>query len=457
MRHTVLIVSAALAFAACNADPDKPQLAENIVGHCDYVSAFTGDPECKEYLGTWTDEAAEADCTRLESTFVAGEACPAYDLLGYCLKAGDEGDDFRLHVIGDDPADCGFAENGCEFFGGGYFDPAPVCADGNPGLVVTDPFPMPELVCRQPLEGEPEGQSEGGEVCTWQMISGATEEGRVYSDYASCEPVRKQRPYSPVPGNARYGEPDPRMDDPDYAAEVEWVRSQLRSSACICCHDQSAPSGPSVFDLDAEGNFANQFNDRGVAMGAGWINTVSFGAFPPEQNNGFVRANPDHPEWSIVPTTDMERMLAFWKGEAEHRGIEQADFADVVYGTNPLDALLSYEPGPCSAEEGLFADGTLSWLPGRARFVYVLEQGSQTPTVPPNLDTPEGTIWKLSARAGELGLPAGELRYGEVPPGMRQEVPASGPPPELESGTTYYLVASADVVFPISRCEFVAP
>ena len=43
--------------------------------------------------------------------------------------------------------------------------------------------------CIAPLPGDPPGMSEGGEVCTWTMISGCTEEGRKFAEYGACEPV----------------------------------------------------------------------------------------------------------------------------------------------------------------------------------------------------------------------------------------------------------------------------
>ena len=46
--------------------------------------------------------------------------------------------------------------------------------------------------------------------------------------------------------------------------------------------------------------------------------------------------------------------------------------------------------------------------------------------------------------------------YGQVPAGMIQVFPASGPPEALVPGKEYYLYVSADVVYPISRCIFTA-
>lgn len=447
-----------LALAACP-DPERPVLSDIVVGSCTYTNRFSDGRECKDYLGTWSVEDAEADCTRQRSTFVPDQACDVAEYLGQCLVDDEEGAQQRLYVLGDDPTSCGASKTGCEFFGGGYWEPSSVCTGVDDGLVVLqNVFPQPVQVCSDPLPGEPEGQSEDGQVCTWEIISGATEEGRRYNDYASCDPVRRQRGYAPVPYDERYDQPDPRMEDPEYAAEVEWVRSQLQSAACVCCHDASAPDGPSVFDIDAPGNFTNQLTDRGAAMGAGWINTVSFGAYPPEQNNGFSRADLEHPDASIFMSTDMPRMLAFWTNEMAHRGRTKEDFANEGYVAGPLDTLRAYEPSGCGPEEGVAADGTIRWAPGRARYVYVLEADATSPTVPPNLDTPAGTMWRIDLPADGSPIENGKVKYGQVPAGWSQRFPADGSAPTpLVSGRSYYLYATADVLYPLSRCIFTAP
>jgi hypothetical protein len=152
------------------------------------------------------------------------------------------------------------------------FAPAPICGGiestggGTGGLPI---FQQPVRVCVNPKAGEPIGKSEGGKVCTWEMISGATEEGRHFEDYASCDRVRTQRPYykaGTLPDNTR---DDPRMKDPTYATEQAWVMSQVRSAACVCCHSTRAPQGPSNWFVDQPGNFLNGFFNRGLAMGAG--------------------------------------------------------------------------------------------------------------------------------------------------------------------------------------------
>lgn len=440
-----------LLLVSCATD-QAPVLKGESIGSCSYTSPFSGTKECREYYNTDADYA-EADCKDLETTFGAGELCEVEEILGYCIFE-DDGVQVRAAVEGDDPSSCGSNRFGCETFARGYWQPAANC-DGNDEIVVlNNPWPQPEKVCMDAIEGEPPGLSEDGEVCTWQLVSGATEEGRNFSDYASCDIVRRQRPYGPSPGNARADEPDARMDDPTYVAELDWVRDQVSAASCDCCHSAVAPQGAAVFDTDFAGNMANQFNDRGIAMAAGWIPTIGFGTFPPEENNGFVRSSPENPNLSIIPSTDPQRMIAFFEAEAAMRGLKKADFAGDTYGAGPLDEQRLYRPEECSAEEGVGLDGVLSWLPGRARYIYVLEADSASPTVPPNLDLPEGTLWRVDLPPDGAPVRSGSVVYGEVPEGMFQVYPESGEAPALEVGKEYYLYVMADILYPISRCTF---
>jgi hypothetical protein len=90
---------------------------------------------------------------------------------------------------------------------------------------------------------------------------------------------------------------------------------------------------------------------------------------------------------------------------------------------------------------------------GQARYLYVLAAGAKNPGVPPNLDQPEGTIWKLDVSPKASPLKSG-IAYGSTPAGSAQAVPASGAPAALVSGNQYYLYALADIGVPITRCLF---
>lgn len=434
--------------------PDPIAVRGDSIGSCEYTSRFSNEPECRDFFDG-EQATAEAACAKETSTFEPGVTCSSEGILGTCTYEGDD-IQMRATVYGDDETKCGSQKFGCETFAGGYWEPGANCEGEEEIAVLENPFPLPEQICVDPIDGEAPGTSEDGQVCTWEMVSGSTEEGRAFADYASCDTVIRQRPYSPVPANPLADEADPRLDDPAYVEELGWVKSQLRSSSCDCCHSAKAPDGPSVFNIDFEGNFANQFSDRGVAMGAGWVPTVGFGTYPAEENNGFERASLEEPNLSAFPTTDQARMMAFFMNELNHRGRTQDEFADDLYGAGPLDEQLYYEPERCSTEEGIGSDGILRWLPGRARFIYVLEVGSLSPTVPPNLWLPEGTLWRVDLPMDGDPVPSGTVRYGEVPEGMTQAWPLDGGAPPLEMGKDYYLYAAADIMYPISRCIFTA-
>lgn len=354
---------------------------------------------------------------------------------------------------------CASAKRGCELFGGGLFDAAPACgglADEPSSGGGLPTFQQPTQVCVPPREGEAPGQSDGGLVCTWQMISGATEEGRRFEDYASCDVVRTQRPYYAAPTEDGALRDDPRLNDAAYVTELSWVKQQVEATACVCCHSTRAPRGTSNWYVDQPGNFLNGFHGRGLAMGAGWINTVGFGAYAAQQNNGFHRADPAHPQRGIFVTTDPARMEAFFRAEAQARGLKAEDFANEKYAAGPLDTQREYVPDACERGEGVDANGTVTWAGGDARYVYVLEAGSDNPTVPPNLDLPEGTLWRIDVPFTGAPVASGAVTYGTVPAGFAQKYPQEGAPTPLVKGRQYYLYALQDIIVPVTRCLFTA-
>jgi hypothetical protein len=439
--------------------PEKPSAN---VGRCVYTNGFSRKPECREYRGTkWTEADAAADCRDQNKTLEVGATCDEFtETLGECVLGASEQYTW-ITMIGGDASACASTKRGCEFFGGGIFGPSALCSGLDPdtatgvGLPV---FQWPERVCKDPLPGEPAGKSENGQVCTWETISGATEEGRAFEAYASCDRVRTQRPYYPVPPNPDDPErADPRLMDPAYAAELSWVKAQINSTACVCCHSTRAPQGASNWYVDQPGNFLNGFFNRGLAMGAGWIDTTSFGAYPAEQNNGFHRATPQTPDATIFVTTDQARMKRFFEAELAHRGVKREDFPPQSYGAGPLDAQRAFVPEACANGEGVAADGTLTWRLGAARYVYVMEATSSPPGVPPNLDMPPGVLWRFDVPWTGDPVASGTVKYGVVPEGTTLRAPLVGPAPTLESGKQYALYVLADIAQPNTRCLFTAP
>ena len=113
-----------------------------------------------------------------------------------------------------------------------------------------------------------------------------------------------------------------------------------------------------------------------------------------------------------------------------------------------------FEPEACEAGQGVDADGTVRWTGGRARYLYVLEVGSDNPGNPPNLDKPDGTIWRIDTVPPAVPMKTREVTFGEVPEGHQQKIPADGAPTGLVAGESYVLFAFADIGVPMTRCVF---
>lgn len=434
---------------------DTTPVGAPMTGHCTYINGFSKADECKEYRGSaWTETTAADDCSAPmiasdPGTFVAGTGCAVDPKLGECVIAGGTADEVALVFPGDDPSMCGGVAMGCGF-GDGVFTPAGVCAgtdvpdDGGPSV----PFQPFELRCVDPLPGEPAGASDG-QVCTWGAVSACTEEGRKFVDYASCDTIRTQRPYVGYAVTSTTAPDDARLSDADWQAELDWVTSQVESCSCTCCHAGSnAPDGASGWDIEQGPIWIDLVDDDGLAMLAGWVDSTAFGAFDPADNNGFDRST------TGLPTSDVARMQRFLVGELARRGLDEADFAETKPFGGILYDQLFYEPAPCTGDVGVAADGTITWTGGGARYLYLLEQGSRSPGVPPNLDVPEGTLWRLDVAPTADPLTSG-VSYGAEPAGSAQTVPMMGPAPALMAGTTYYFVALKDIYQPVTRCTFV--
>ncbi len=432
-----------------------------VVGSCAYANPFSGGPECKEYTGAgWTAETAATDCEAPLLSAPAGALtlaapCPRDGILGTCAIATAPELATTLVFIGTDASACQGNEVGCSF-AGGTLTPAGVCAGPttptDPPPAVGGVFVPFEQVCKPARAGEAPGASAGGEVCTWQGISGCTEDGRKYADYGACAPVLSQRPYWPGRAAGTATADDPRLSDATWKAEYDWATAQVEACACVCCHsDKHAPAaGPSGWFVEDGPIWTEGLDDDGLAVLAGWVDSTAFGAFKPEDNNGFSR------DVTGIPTTDVVRMQRFLEGELGRRGLTRDSFDATMPFGGPLYAQLQYTPSACAAGEGVDAEGRLVWTGGGARYLYVLEADASAPGVPPNLDLPEGTLWRVDVAHTESPIPSG-VTLGVVPAGARQAFPKTGAPAPLVSGQTYYLYALRDIYQPLSRCLFSAP
>jgi hypothetical protein len=307
-------------------------------------------------------------------------------------------------------------------------------------------FIPPFRDCRAPLPG---ATSANGKVCTQVGLPGATEAGKYYPDYASCDVIRTQRPYWAADPAGVSRADDPRLQDAAFVKELAWVTEQARATACTCCHDsKQAKDGPSQWAIDAGPIWTDTASDAAIALFAGLADSSIFGAFDPAQNNGFQRA------LTGLPSDDGPRMRAFFVAELERRGISAEKAASFPPFGGPLYSNMHAAPAACAKGEGIDANGLVTWdASTKARYVYVLEAGAQNPGVPPNFDRPAGTLWRLDVLASQSALASG-VRYGTTPPGSFQSIPAAGRASALEPGKTYHLYALRDVAVVATNCLF---
>jgi hypothetical protein len=430
------------------------------VGKCNYANVFSGLPECKQYSGnTWTEASAEADCmagggSAPPGTWFAKSDCVVDPTLGNCAVTPADGLDYVIEIGGSEQRDCTASAHACTAFIGGTFIASTNCAGyGQPPMSgeasEATVFQWPTQSCMPALPGEPVGAT-NGEVCTWNLISGSTEEGRSYADYGSCEIVYSNRPYYPLGAWETPPAQDPRFDDLDWLAESNWVASQVRSSACSCCHSDVAPSGPARWSIDAGPGWVDTMSEEGLALFAGHTDSSTLGAFDPADNNDFDRVQ------SAMPTTDVARMLAFFQNELDRRGVTDTYIQSLPDIGGPLILQRDFVPEACGVGEGMDIDGNLIWNGGDARYLYVLLPGSANPGLPPNLDLPVGTVWRADVSYDVAAFPSG-VAYGVLPAGALQRYPESGEPAVLVPGQQYYLYVLRDVVLPLARCLFQAP
>jgi hypothetical protein len=447
-----------LGLTACSSPEADPNIGEALA-RCTYINGFSDKPECKEYFGSeWTAEAIAADCDSPvpgsdPGLVEEGIACERDRVLGVCEVDPGTVEAANIVFIGDEGDSCNGLRIGCNFAGGSYV-PSEACGGDYENAVPDEsapPFPAFEQVCMDPLPGQRSGDGPGGQVCTWEAISASTEEGRHYADYASCAPVWQQRPYWAAEARADTAPDDPRYSDPQWQREFAWVTGQVESSACVCCHsvDHSPAGGPSGWFLEADGLWIDTLDDDGLAMLAGWIDSTAFGAFDPSDNNGFERTE------TGLPTTDTTRMKRFLEGELSRRGFTAADFADDKPFGGPLADQLVFEPEACENGEGVGPMGVVRWTGGDARYVYVMAPWADNPGVPPNLDLPFGTLWRLDVAPEDEPLASG-ISYATAPGNSRQSWPVNAAAPSLVPGQTYYLYVLKDIYQPLTRCLFTA-
>jgi hypothetical protein len=209
----------------------------------------------------------------------------------------------------------------------------------------------------------------------------------------------------------------------------------------------TTPSAERVRDIRKEAIWTDTVPDSGIALFTGLADSSVLGAYPAAQNHGFDRSI------TGLPSTDPARMKAFFLAELARREITEDQAKAVPPFGGPIYANSIAKPTACDASEGVLPDGTVGWWGGSARYLYVLEESAKNPGVPPNLDLPEGTLWRLDVLASANPVDSG-VRYGTTPEGTFQYWPEKTPAPKLTKGKTYHFVALRDVGLLMSNCLF---
>lgn len=334
--------------------------------------------------------------------------------------------------------------------------PPPPSAEQTQSQVQPEPSAPPARFARpifiQPYENckvvtdELSGSSR--EVCAQVAISGATEAGQKFSEFASCKDVRTQRFFAPLSPDNKAEADDPRLADPAFMKELAWVSQQIQSTGCACCHDSKSAAGTAKWDISAPYIWTAELSNRGAAILAGEVDSGTLGAFPPSENHGFDRSA------TGAPTTDVARMKAFFKAELERRRVTPEDIKQMEpLGGKNFIARLTLAPKACEAGAGVDESGKITWQGEPARYIYLLKPEAKAPIFPPNLDLPEGTLWRLDVAATANPLASGVI-YGTTPTGTKQKFPANAEAPSLTKGESYWLYVLKDVGFPISSCIF---
>ena len=316
-------------------------------------------------------------------------------------------------------------------------------------VLVQSPYLYPEKVCSPVDEGvelpdgaEVEYDSDGQRLlCIWESVVGCAPEGVQYTEVSDCTQAFTQAPSWFVEPTQRFVSDPALMDDPDFVAELDWVQAQVESSGCACCHASGINSGnTSGFDVHAPQVWTDTMETYQIAMLTGEFADHSlFGAVDSEDNHGFIR---DH---TMFPSTDPERMKAFFLSEFERRGGTEENEQEAEEGFETFFGRLFEPYSECVSPWQGMEDDRVVWESGDSiRQFYVLEESADTPGFPPTLDKPDGTVWAIYVSPDQDPIPSGSIQLGEVPTGAVQVIPEDGSPPVFTPGTTYRLFATPD-------------
>ena len=307
----------------------------------------------------------------------------------------------------------------------------------------------PDVISSVSPESITIGEDGTEQLCVWHHPAGCVPDGLKYTDVMSCDEVRTLGPSWFIPPTRKVTTPPEVLSDPEYQSELQWVKEQVAASACSCCHS-SAAGYASYFDIDAPDSWIDTISINGIVWGAGLTKEhVHFGYLPPSVNFGYDR------ETTLFATKDIPRMLDFFQKEFDRRGGTDEDVIGTREAFYAVNGSLFEEPEECTFGEGVDPEGNLIWKGDEVRQIYIQELGTESPSSPPFLDKPEGTVWALYTNFDGAPLFSGTIKPGEVPVGSRQAVPEDSTEPNFEVGRQYRLFIWPDFLrVPQTNCVF---
>jgi hypothetical protein len=114
--------------------PETEINTTGVLARCDYTNGFTGDVECKEYLGSnWSINAMRADCDAPvpgsdPGDLIEEEPCERSAIKGVCAVEPATVEAANIVFSSASESTCSDLSLGC-FFAGGEWLPEPSCDD----------------------------------------------------------------------------------------------------------------------------------------------------------------------------------------------------------------------------------------------------------------------------------------------------------------------------------------
>ena len=130
MRCMLVLLCVAGGTAACG--PEAEDQIGGVLASCQYVNGFTGERECKEYMGSsWSDVRMRADCDLPvpgsdPGELMAAQACDRLDLQGICAVDSGTVEASNIVFSSAESSTCDELSLGC-FFASGDWLPAEPC------------------------------------------------------------------------------------------------------------------------------------------------------------------------------------------------------------------------------------------------------------------------------------------------------------------------------------------